>query len=200
MYRSIRNLQFIDQRAFQRMKVDLRGLFLLFNGEEHECRVREVSPGGLCFSYDNVGIKIGERIIVFIEQIGRVEGKVINCDSKRGCVVRIITSEHNRQKLAEKLIWLSNKDDLNLTDYRQHVRGVCWEVYGELVLEDDSVHPCKVIDISVSGVSVNVAPQPEISSTVLFNNIHGRVVRHFPGGVAVEFSVIQEKETLGGFF
>ncbi|XCE45890.1 PilZ domain-containing protein [Candidatus Liberibacter asiaticus] len=194
MYRGIHNLQFIDQRAFQRVKVDLKGRFLLFDGTEYNCIVREISPGGLCIVCDVPMFLVGERSIVFVEKVGRIEGKVVNFDSNRGYAVRIVTSENERRKLADKLIWLANKDDLHLQDCRAYGRKITRdrEVDAQLVLNDNTKHSCKVIDISESGVSVSVDLQIEMFSKVLFNEILGRVVRIFPGGIAIEFSSVQE--------
>ncbi|MFV0256341.1 PilZ domain-containing protein [Candidatus Liberibacter solanacearum] len=194
MYRGIHNLQFIDQRAFQRIKVDLKGRFLLFDGAEYDCVVREVSPGGLCIACDVPMVLIGERFIVFVEKIGRIEGKVVNFDIKKGYAVRIISSEDNRRKLADKLVWLANKDDLSLQDHRKYSRKISQDVEAQLTLENKTVHSCQVIDISESGVSVSVDLHIKIFSKVFFNDILGRVVRNFPGGVAIEFPTIQKME------
>ncbi|CAL9914406.1 PilZ domain-containing protein [Candidatus Liberibacter solanacearum] len=194
MYRGIHNLQFIDQRAFQRIKVDLKGRFLLFDGTEYDCVVREVSPGGLCITCDVPMVLIGERFIFFVEKIGRIESKVVNFDIKKGYSVRIISSEDNRRKLADNLVWLANKDDLSLQDHRKYSRKISQDVEAQLTLENKTVHSCQVIDISESGVSVSVDLHIKIFSKVFFNDILGRVVRKFPGSVAIEFATIQKME------
>ncbi|MBL0849156.1 MAG: PilZ domain-containing protein [Candidatus Liberibacter ctenarytainae] len=198
MYRGIHNLQFVDQRAFQRIKVDLRGRFLLFNGAEYDCIVREMSPGGLFFSCENSVALIGERSIVFVEKIGRIEGEVISFDS-RGCAVRIIASEQSRRKLAEKITWIANQDDLQIPDQRRYDRGFPREIDGQLMLEDKTIRSCQIIDLSESGVSINVDYPVKVSSVVWFNGIQGHVIRSFSGGIAIEFSAVQEREKLGLF-
>ncbi|MBY7649825.1 MAG: hypothetical protein C4617_04990 [Candidatus Liberibacter europaeus] len=112
MYLGINNLQFVDQRAFQRINSDLKGRFLLSNGEEYDCLVKVISPGGLCAFCDANNIIIGEIITVLIDEIGRIKGKVINFDDKRGYVIQIIASENTKRKLAEKIMLIANKDDI----------------------------------------------------------------------------------------
>ncbi|AKK20413.1 PilZ domain-containing protein [Candidatus Liberibacter africanus] len=199
MYRGIHNLQFVDQRAFQRIKVDFKGRFLLFDGTEYDCVVKEISPGGLCIICDVPVCLVGKRFIVFVDKIGRIEGKIVNFDSNRGYAVRIIDSEDKKRKLADKLIWLANKDYLHLQDCREHSRNISREVEAQLVLNDQTRHSCKVIDISESGVSVGVDLKIKVFSEVWFNDILGRVVRNFPGGIAIEFSSIQEPKVLDRF-
>lgn len=114
IYQGINNLQFVDQRAFQRVKVDLKGRFLLLCGEEYDCDIHEMSPGGLCVTC-NVpdDIMIGKHYIICIDQIGRIEGKIIRFDTKRGYAVRIIASANIRRKIANNLTLISDKDDLS---------------------------------------------------------------------------------------
>ncbi|WP_333948271.1 PilZ domain-containing protein [Candidatus Liberibacter brunswickensis] len=110
MYRGIHNLQFIDQRAFQRIKVDLKGRFILFDGSEYDCTIKEISTGGLYIACDVPIILVGKRFIVFIDKIGRIDGKVLSFDNKRNYEVRILGSEDKKRKLANKLVLLANKD------------------------------------------------------------------------------------------
>jgi hypothetical protein len=56
-----------------------------------------------------------------------------------------------------------------------------------LRLADGQTHPVKLIDISLSGAAVATEIQPALGTQVVVGQTSGLVVRHFMGGIAVEF-------------
>ncbi|AHA27879.1 PilZ domain-containing protein [Candidatus Liberibacter americanus] len=112
MYLGINNLQFVDQRAFQRVKLDLNGRFLLLCDKEYKCIIHEMSPGGLYIiieAFDDV--IIGNNYTIIIDEIGHIEAKIIRFDSKRrGYALKILASENTKRKIAANITWISNKD------------------------------------------------------------------------------------------
>ncbi|WP_333948272.1 hypothetical protein [Candidatus Liberibacter brunswickensis] len=59
------------------------------------------------------------------------------------------------------------------------------DVEAQLVLNDNTRHYCNVIEISESGFSIGVDLLRKLFSKVFLNGILGRVVRNFPGGIAL---------------
>jgi hypothetical protein len=57
-----------------------------------------------------------------------------------------------------------------------------------LRLADGQTHPVKIIDISLSGAALAAEVQPDLGSPVVIGQTTGKVVRHFMGGIAVEFA------------
>ena len=47
--------------------------------------------------------------------------------------------------------------------------------------------PCRIIDLSLTGVSLEIAARPAIGEFVMIGRMRGRVARHHATGVAVEF-------------
>jgi hypothetical protein len=45
----------------------------------------------------------------------------------------------------------------------------------------------RIIDVSLSGAAISTNLKPDLGSRVTVGATHGKVVRHFEGGVAIEF-------------
>ena len=70
-----------DQRTFQRVPINMQGRLMLANYEEFECLVTEMSPGDLYVTC--VGRpRADERVIAYIDHLGRVEGNVVAVDGR----------------------------------------------------------------------------------------------------------------------
>jgi hypothetical protein len=54
----------------------LRGRYMLADGREYECRTVDVSAGGIALLGMIKG-KIGERVVVYLDEVGRVEGRIV---------------------------------------------------------------------------------------------------------------------------
>jgi hypothetical protein len=58
----------------------------------------------------------------------------------------------------------------------------------ELTLSDGTKQACRVVDLSLGGAAVETYPRPAIGTQLVLGLTHGRVLRHTPTGVAVEFT------------
>ena len=65
----------LERRRHQRVKVRLAGRFMRSDRKEFDCEAIDASPGGIAFSSD-AGVQPGERIVAYLNQIGRIEGTV----------------------------------------------------------------------------------------------------------------------------
>ena len=65
----------VERRHDQRVKVRLLGRFMRSDRKEFDCESIDASPYGIAFSSD-AGVQPGERIVAYLNQIGRVEGRV----------------------------------------------------------------------------------------------------------------------------
>ncbi len=183
--------------AFQRVSVKLSGRLMLSNHEEYDCTALDMSPGDLVMRCDAVPRK-GERIIAYLDHVGRIEGSVARL-GEGTFVLQIVAPERKRSKLAAQLTWIANKHELGLPEDRRHDRIEPRRTRTTLALEDGSIQPCRLIDLSSSGAAVDVENRPPIGTAVVVGTIRGRVVRHFQEGVAVEFMGIQTRESLSEF-
>lgn len=187
-----------ERRSFQRVRVKIYGRFMLEDRSEHPCQVIDMSPGNVSFRTDRVG-QPGEKIIAYIDHIGRVEG-VVTRTLEDGFAMTVIASDRKKDKLAAQLTWLANKHELDLPEDRRHERVAPRNPMSVLHLMDGRQYQCRIIDLSLSGAAVEIDVKPALGVQVTLGSMRGQVVRHFEDGVAVEFAVVQRAESLDSEF
>lgn len=186
-----------QERQFQRVDLTLFGRYMLSNRQEFPCQVLNMSPGSAAMVAPLSG-DVGERVVAYIDHIGRLEGIVLRT-LDNGFVMSISATERKRDKLAAKLTWLANRHELNLPEDRRHERVVPRQRNAEVRLEDGRTYRTRIIDLSLSGVAIELDVRPAIGTVLWVGNLRGRVVRHFDEGVAVEFAVTQSRDSLENF-
>jgi hypothetical protein len=179
-----------DMPRFQRVKVSVLGRYMLEDRREFPCQVLEMSPGDAVVIAPVSG-KISEKVIAYLDHIGRVEGTITDA-VEGGFEMTISASSRKRDKMSAQLTWLANKDVLNLPEDRRHERVVPDNRHSTVVLDDGRRYNCKIIDISLSGAAIELAVRPAMGTPVTLGRMRARVVRHFQNGVAVEFASAQE--------
>jgi hypothetical protein len=153
-----------------------------------------MSPGGLALLGPGIG-NVGDRVIAYLDHIGRVEGKVTRIIDN-GFAMTVGATPRKRDKLAAQLTWLANRDILNLPEDRRHDRIVPRNPIAILTLEDGIKMSGRIIDLSLSGAAIAAEKRPPLQSMVLLGRIQSRVVRHLEEGFALEFVHEQLPETL----
>ena len=179
-----------EAAKFQRVKVSVLGRYMLADRREFPCQVLEMSPGDAIVIAPVAGI-VGEKVIAYIDHIGRIEGAIIK-QIEGGFLMDIAASSRKRDKMAAQLTWLANKDILNLPEDRRHERVVPDNRHSTVVLDDGRRYNCKIIDISLSGAAIELDVRPAMNTPVTLGRMRARVIRHFQNGVAVEFASSQE--------
>lgn len=188
----------VDRRMHQRVKVNLLGRCMLEDGREFTCQVVDMSPGGAALIVPVVG-RIGERVIAYIDHIGRIEGRLVR-QIDGGFAMNMAMSARKRDKLAAQLTWLANRHILNLPEDRRHERFVPRNPFSKLILPDGTEMRCRILDVSPSGAAVQIDPKPAVGTPVSLGMMRGRVVRRFEEGVAVEFTIVHSSESLQHYF
>ncbi|HEV7344513.1 MAG TPA: PilZ domain-containing protein [Devosia sp.] len=183
-----------EAKKFQRVKVSVLGRYMLADRREFPCQILEMSPGDALVIAPVAGIE-GEKVIAYVDHIGRIEGTILNT-MEGGFLMDIAASPRKRDKMAAQLTWLANKDVLNLPEDRRHERVVPDIRHSTVVLDDGRRYNCKIIDISLSGAAVELDVRPAMGTPVTLGRMRARVVRHFQNGVAVEFASAQEMLTV----
>src|SRR6201995_3624919 len=183
-----------ERRRFQRVRVHLLGRYMLPDRREFPCQVINMSPGGLALLAPGIGA-VGDRVIAYLDHIGRVEGKITRIIDN-GFAMTIGATARKRDKLAAQLTWLANRDILNLPEDRRHDRIVPRNPIAVLTLEDGTKMTCRIIDMSLSGAAIAAETRPPARSTVMLGQVAARVVRYLEDGFALEFLHPQQAETL----
>jgi len=108
-----------DRRRYRRVGVALSGRFMRENKEEYPCQAIQMSAGGVALRAP-VTCEEGERIVAYIQQVGRIEGVVVR-PIEDGFVL-IQASAAKRERIINLLTWLINQSSLGLHDERRHER------------------------------------------------------------------------------
>lgn len=167
---------------------------MLPDRREFPCQVINMSPGGLAMLAPGIG-NVGDRVIAYLDHIGRVEGKITRIIDN-GFAMTVGATPRKRDKLAAQLTWLANRDILNLPEDRRHDRIIPRNPITVLTLEDDQRMTCRMIDLSLSGAAIAAEHRPPVKSQVSLGRVQARVVRHLDEGFALEFIHEQLAETL----
>lgn len=184
----------IERRGFQRVRVKLYGRFMLEDRTEHPCQVIDMSPGNVALRADRRG-ELGEKVIAYVDHIGRLEG-IVTRRLDDGFAMTIIASDRKKDKLSAQLTWLANKHELDLPEDRRHARVSPRNPKSVLQLSDGRQYRCRIVDLSLSGAAVEIDVKPALGVQVMLGHMRGQVVRHFDEGVAIEFAVVQQPESL----
>ncbi len=183
-----------ERRRHQRVKVNLLGRYMLADRREFPCQVVDMSPGGMALIAPVTG-NPGERVIAYVDHLGRLEGKIARL-LDNGFAMTISATSRKRDKLAAQLTWLANRQILNLPEDRRHGRFTPRNPTARLILPNGVNVSCRVIDLSQSGAAISIAPdlRPMVGTMVTVGKTQGRVVRHIEDGFALEFTRLQHPD------
>lgn len=162
---------------------------MMTDRQEYPCQTVDMSPGSVAVTTPVVARR-GERVVAYIDHIGRVEGLVARVFDG-GFAVNLACTLRKKDQLAAKLTWLANRHDLNLAEDRRHERVVPNKPFSNLSLPDGRVYQARIIDLSLSGAALALPYKPPIGSPATLGKIRSNVVRHFEEGIAIEFTVEQ---------
>ena len=173
-----------DRRLHRRVPIRLAARYMLPNREEFACRTTNASAGGVLLEGSNQAKK-GDNVIVYLEELGRFEGSVVRANPDRFAVCfKRRASKIN--KTADTLTLLTNQGLVTLREARRAPRTAVHK-RAHARLENGGYATCRVLDVSISGASIEIANRPDIGSQIEIGAMRGRVVRHHEDGVAIEF-------------
>lgn len=180
-----------DRRHYKRVELSLGGSFLNEGTEDHQLVTQNVSCSGALVQAATVPPE-GANVICYFDELGRVAATVVR-SSEDSFAVSFNVVQHKREKLADRLTWLVNKNLLDIPDERAATR---FPIGGPAYVsrKDGLQIACRVIDISLTGASFEAkGALPAIGEVVTAGNLRGRVVRVADGGFAVSF--LRQNET-----
>ena len=173
-----------DRRRHQRVDVHLLGRYMLSDRQEYPCQVTNMSPGGVAMLTPVKGSQ-NERVVCYIDHVGRVEGVIARLFSN-GFALQINVPLSKREKLAEQLTWLANRNMLGLPEDRRHER-LAPRIAHTAIMYDGHTFAAKILDVSLSGAALQCDIRPSIGAPVTVGQTPARVVRVSGAGIAVEF-------------
>jgi len=184
-----------NRRRFQRVRVNLAGRFMLEDRHEYPCETIDMSPGSIALRTPVTG-RMGERVVAYIDQIGRLEGTIVRNFDGHGFAMEIQATARKRDKLAAKLTWLANRQELDLPEDRRHDRTTPSQPDALVVLQDGREFRVPIIDLSLSGAALAMNTRLPIDSNLMVGKLHARVVRHLENGIGIEFVTVQTEDSV----
>src|SRR3954449_7831938 len=153
-----------ENRRFQRVRVNLLGRYMLADRREFACQGLDMSPGGMAV-IGPVSGSSGERIVAYIDHVGRLEGTIVRV-LPNGFAMSIAATPRKRDKLAAQLTWLANRQILGLPEDRRHDRIIPRNPRTTMIMPDGKALVCRIIDMSLSGAAIASEHRPEIGIVV----------------------------------
>jgi hypothetical protein len=183
-----------ERRRFRRAPLVVGGRLLDPLGREHDCRTADISPGDVRLAA-TVLPEIGSSVVIYLEGLGRLAGSVARRCGEDEVAVIFQMSAHKRERMAEALTWMINKEALGLEESdRRLPGGIAEEPAGSrrsmarIEIETGGVIEGEVLDFSLAGITVQTPkPPPPLGSWVRVGGVYGRVARLIEGGFAVDF-------------
>lgn len=174
-----------DRRGFKRVELKLTGRFLIGDSQDHVLSTADISCDG-AFIVSSERPDLDEQVVCYFDEVGRVVANVVRV-SPEGFAVRFHTSPHKRDKLADRLTWLINRDKLGLEEERGEAR---YRASGEAIVNraDGGQLKCSVTDISLTGAAFETTGKPPfVGERVTVGNLVAEVVRVTGNKFAVRY-------------
>lgn len=164
-----------DRRSHKRLELSLTGRYLRGQGDDHALLTLNISCDG-AFIVCQSPPDCGEQIICYFDDLGRVVAEVVRL-APGGFAVRFMTSALKREKLADRLNRLANKDPVGLAEDRAAVR-VPASGHAAVILPDGTELQCRLTDISLTGAAFEALGRPPfVGDRVRAGNHPAEVVR-----------------------
>jgi hypothetical protein len=174
-----------ERRKHQRVDIVVLGRYMLEDKREFPCQTTNMSPGGVAVVAPVRG-EVGERVVAYFEQIGRVEGNIAR-HTENGFAIAFNLPFAKREKIANQLTWLVNRDTLGMPEDRRHERIIPYLKHAMLQIDGDRELIVRLIDVSLSGAAVATNLTMHVGTRVTLGHTPGQIVRLFEGGCAISF-------------
>jgi hypothetical protein len=162
-----------------------QGRFMSLGGREHPCRAIGISAHFIAVR-SPYPPTIGERIVIYFENLGRFAGNVARLFAG-GFALHYEATQRRREKIAERLAWLSSEPSrINLV-LRQDER-ITPRHRASKISFHGRIYDCDIENVSRKGAALKTRAKIPIGARVeLGKGFKAEVVRHIDDGFAVAF-------------
>lgn len=182
---------------YRTVELDLEGRYMRSSKLEYPARLKTASVAQLAFTTPEQ-LTIGERIIAHFEHLGGLDGEVSG-KIEGGFELCLKITTRKREKLSAQLTWLLNRPLYSGLDGRKHERFAVENRSVTLRFGKNKCVECTLLDISLSGASLETLIKPEVGTQVVVGKQNAIVRRHHDRGVGVQFLEVQEVVNLQVF-
>jgi len=176
---------FEERRRHPRSPLKLPGRYMLSDGSEFPCETVDVSPGGIAVR----GVMAGnpsDRVVVYLEELGRIEGEVLR-NGSGWFAVEIKAPANKQERLAERIAWLVKSQEEGIADRRIRQRIEAAHEPISMRTVDGQAFDAKLVDVSNTGAALRVDVTLPVGAHVILGDKPATVSRRFAGGMAVAF-------------
>ena len=173
-----------DRRKHARVERPLKARFLNEAGQERPCVVVNVSAGGAYVQAKNPPA-FGEKVVLYIEGLGRFEAQVIRSD-RNSFAVSYQIKRAKRARTADDLTEIINRG--HRSPNRRVSPRIRQDAPTVVHFEDGSSVKCALLDISLTGASIEISPRPPLGAHLILGRMTAKVVRRHEKGVGVVFT------------
>ena len=162
-----------ERRREDRVKLILPGRYLDRDGHEYPCSTIDISSGGVAVR-GLASEHLGERVVIYIEEIGRIEGLVVRLFGE--CfAVTVQAPPIKRERLAEKIARLVHHLMLAAPDQRQNGHEVP-DTQSMLWTPNRGEHFGTLIKVSYRTAALKVEAAPRVGPLLTIRHESKRVV------------------------
>ena len=186
---------YFDRRRHRRVDICLPGRFLTNLGSDASLSTINLSCSGALVE-SAILPDPGAELVCYFDDLGRVVATVVR-RTPAGFAVTFNVASHKREKIADRLTWLLNKDTLDLTEEREAPRYAA-DVPAQVLRSNGQIMSCRVLDISLTGANFECrgVALPKIGEIVSAGTIPAEVIRIGDGGFAVRYLQKDERDSL----
>jgi len=180
-----------ERRTYERIPIGYTSRCLMPDGGEYEGRVSNISACGCFIELDAFATRPDprQRVVAYVDKLGRFEGTVVRSEDE-GFALELDMTPPKRERFAATLAKVANGDQAALEEIRRHPRVDVADKPTVIKLANGSTASCRIIDMSLSGASVETHLRPTLGVYIDLGRMRGRVVRHHENGFAVEFAEV----------
>lgn len=174
-----------ERRRHARVQTPLKARYLDAQGREHSCLVVNISAGGALLRAKSPP-RESESIVLYVDEIGRFEGKVVRA-GRHSFAVDYRSRKTKTARTADALtVSLNQAKDADAS--RRAAPRIKHDGPAIVTLDNGEQIPCSIIDISLTGASIEIDPRPPLGSKLTLGKTAAKVVRRHEKGVGVVFS------------
>ena len=174
-----------ERRRFYRAPLVVGGRMRDSAGNEYDCRTADLSPGDVRIASPERQPGVGERVVLYLDGFGRLSGKVARQCNEGEVAIIFDFSAHKREKLAEQLTIVINKD-LGITMPQTAISPTRANA-ARIELETGEAYEGEILDFSLAGITLKTPKPAPLGAWVRVGGVYGRVARLIEGGFAVDF-------------
>jgi hypothetical protein len=170
-----------EQRSDHRVPLVLPARISVAGADPLDCSVIDLSLGGAGIHYHDAAPMADQVARIEIEGFGIFDGLTVrDAGNMRG--LRFLHGEAERHNLIGKLTkFIENGLDEGSDDTISYPSTLAFR------RTNGQEERCEIACITLQGVVLLTTQRPTLGELVRLGRLYGRVVRHFVGGVGVEF-------------